>query len=85
MSVGERLEAAFVPARRQRRGGGALQLLERVIFLDAARDDHGGSDAEPLVREVDSLGWLRAVELVDLKRMVRMIDPAKGQRHAVSV
>ena len=66
-----------MPVRRLTARGGALQLLENAVFLDAARDDHGGSDAEPLVREVDSLGWLRAVELVDLKRMT--IDPARGR------
>ena len=60
-------------------GGGALQLLEHAVPLDAARDDDGGSNSvEPaLAREVDSLGWLRAAELVDLKRL--MIDPAKGR------
>ena len=27
--------------------GGALELLEHAILLDAARDDDGGRDAEP--------------------------------------
>ena len=58
-------------------GGGALQLLEHAVLLDAARDDDGGGDAEPLAREVDPLGWLRARELVDLKRVP--VDTAKGR------
>ena len=58
-------------------GGGALELLEHAILLDAARDDDGGRDAEPLAREVDLLGRLRALELVDLKRVT--IDTAKGE------
>ena len=47
--------------------GGALELLEHAILLDAARDDDGGGNAQPLVREVDLLGRLCALELVDLK------------------
>ena len=62
--------------------GGALELLEHAILLDAARDDDGGRDAEPLVREVDLLGRLRAPELVDLKRVT--IDTAKGKVRRVS-
>ena len=58
-------------------GGGALELLEHAILLDAARDDDGGRDAEPLAREVDLLGWLCALELVDLKRAP--VDTAKGR------
>ena len=30
------------------RGRGALQLLEHAVLLDAARDDDGGGDTEPL-------------------------------------
>ena len=56
-------------------GGGALELLEHAILLDAARDDDGGRDAEPLAREVDLLGRLRALELVDLKRVT--VDTAE--------
>ena len=65
-------------------GGGALQLLEHAVLLDAARDDDGGGDAEagPLVREVDLLGRLYALELVDLKRVT--IDTAKGKTAVVS-
>ena len=66
--------------------GGALELLEHAILLDAARDDDGGLDAEilrePLVREVDLLGRLRALELVDLKRVA--IDTAKKEACGVS-
>ena len=58
-------------------GGAALELLEHAILLDAARDDDGGRDAEPLGREVDLLGRLRALELVDRKRAT--IDTAKGE------
>jgi hypothetical protein len=50
-------------------GGGALQLLEHAVPLDAARDDDGGGNAEVLAREVDLLGRLRTLELVDLKRV----------------
>ena len=45
--------------------GGALELLEHAILLDAGRDDDAGGDAEPLAREVDLLGRVRALELVD--------------------
>ena len=48
---------------------GALELLEHAILLDAARDDDAGGDAETLEREVDFLGRLRALELVELKRV----------------
>ena len=58
------------------RGGGAPQLLEHAVLLDAARNDDGGGDAELLVREVDLLGPLRALELVDRKRAT--VDTAKG-------
>ena len=58
-------------------GGGALQLLEHAVLLDAARDDDGGGNAEPLIGEVDLLGRLSTLELVDLKRVT--IDTAKGR------
>ena len=58
-------------------GWGALQLLEHAILLDAARDDDGGGNAEILAREVDLLGRLRALELVDLKRVA--VNTAKGR------
>ena len=57
--------------------GGALQLLEHAVFLDAARDDDGGGDAQPLVREVNLFGQVRALELVNLKCMT--VDTAKGR------
>ena len=63
-------------------GGGALELLEHAIPLDAARDDDGGRDAEPFAGEVDLLGRLCALELVDLKRVT--IDTAKGEACRVS-
>jgi len=44
-----------------------IQLLEHAILFDAARDDKGRGDAEPLAPEVDPLGRLRALELVDLE------------------
>ena len=59
-------------------GGGALELHEHVVLLDAARDDDGGGDTQaPLAREVDLLGWLCALELVDRKRVP--VDTAKGR------
>ena len=58
-------------------GGGALQLLEHAVPLDAARDDDGGGNAQPLAREVDLLCRLCALELVDLKWVP--IDTAKGR------
>ena len=61
---------------------GALELLEHAILLDAARDDDGGRDAELLAREVDLLGRLRALELVDRKRVT--IDTAKEEACRVS-
>ena len=39
------------------------------MILDAARDDEGRGDAEPLSGEVDRLGWLGALELVNLQYM----------------
>ena len=50
-------------------GGGALELLEHVILLDAGRDDDARGDTEPLAREVDLLGGLGALELVDRQRV----------------
>ena len=57
--------------------GGALELLEHAILLDAARDDDGGGNAQPLAREVDLLCRLCALELVDLKRVP--VGTAKGR------
>mmetsp|Transcript_15891 Transcript_15891/g.37638 ORF Transcript_15891/g.37638 Transcript_15891/m.37638 type:complete len:274 (+) Transcript_15891:478-1299(+) len=51
-----------------------IQLLEHAVLLDAARYDDGGGNAEMLAREVDLLGWLRALELVDLKRVALNIQ-----------
>ena len=62
--------------------GGALQLPEHTVLLDAARDDDGGGDVQPLAREVDLLYRLCALELVDLKRVT--IDTAKGEACRVS-
>ena len=45
------------------------QLLQRPVVLDAARDDDGRGDAQLLVREVDLLGGLGALELVDRQRV----------------
>ena len=63
-------------------GGGALQLLERAVPLDAARNDDGGGNAELHVREVDLLGRLSTLELDDLKRVT--VDTAK-ERDMLSV
>jgi len=49
--------------------GGALQLLEHTVPLDAARDNDGGGNVKLLAREVDLLCRLCALELVDLKRV----------------
>ena len=57
-------------------GGGALQLLEHAIALDAACDDDGRGDAQPLVREVNLLDRLCARKLVNLKHVP--VDSAKG-------
>ena len=54
---------------------GALELLEHAILLDAACDDDDASDVKVLVGEVNLLGRLRALELVDLKSVT--IDTAK--------
>ena len=58
-------------------GGGALELLEHAVLLDAARDDDGRGNAQPLVPEADLLGRLRAPELVNLKSLT--IDTATGE------
>ena len=58
-------------------GGGALQLLEHAVSLDAARNDDGGGNGKPLAREVDLLSRLCALELVDLKRVP--VHTAKGR------
>ena len=64
--------------KRTLEGSGALQLLEHTVRLDAARDNDGGGNApQQLVREVDLLGRLCALELVDLKRVP--VDTAKGR------
>ena len=63
--------------RRLTLRGGALQLLEHAVLLDAARDDNGRGNAEILLREVDLLGGLSALELIDLKRVT--FDTAKGR------
>ena len=55
---------------------GALQLLEHAIALDAACDDDGRGEAQPLVREVNLLDRLCARKLVNLKRV--QVDSAKG-------
>ena len=73
--------------------GGALELLEHTVLLDPARDHGGGGNAQEfgamgmcvprgLVREVDLIGRLRALELVDLKSAT--IDTAKGRACGVS-
>ena len=64
-------------------GGGALQLLEHTVPLDAARDNDGGGNAQPFCREVDRLGRLCALELVNRKPNIPVgehagIDTAKG-------
>ena len=59
-------------------GGGALQLLEHTVSPDAARDNDGGGNAQSLAQEVDLLGRLCALELVDLKRVP--VDTAKEGR-----
>ena len=57
--------------------GGALQLLEHTVPLDAARDNDGGGNVQPLAREVNLFCRLCALELVDLKRVP--VDTAKGR------
>ena len=58
-------------------GGGALQLLEHTVPLDAARDNDGRGNAQVLAREVNLLFRLCALELVELKRVP--VDTAKGR------
>jgi hypothetical protein len=78
---GERVASMSTGADKKRTlgedwgGGDALELLEHAVLLDAARDDDGGGNAEPLAREVDLLSRLRTLELVDLKRVT--VDTAK--------
>ena len=60
--------------------GSALKLLEHTVPLDAARDDDDGGNAELRdlsAPEVDLLGRLCALELVDRKRVP--VDTAKGR------
>ena len=57
-------------------GGGALQLLEHAIALDAACNDDGGGDVQLLAREVNLLDRFCARKLVNLKRVP--VDSAKG-------
>ena len=79
MGNGERVGVSMgADTEANNSGGGALQLLEHAVLLDAARDDEGGGDAEPLAREVDLLGRLRALELVDLKRMAVNTAKVRG-------
>ena len=59
-------------------GGGALQLLEHTVLLDAARDNDGGGNAQLFAREADLLSRFCALELVDLKRVP--VDTAKEGR-----
>ena len=74
---GEECQWALTQKQTLCGGGGALELLEHAVLLDAARDDDGGRDLEALVGEVDLLGRLCALELVDLKRVP--VDTAKGR------
>ena len=64
------------------RAGSALELLKHAVLFDAGRDDDGGGHAKVLVREVDLLGRLCALELLDLKCVT--IDTAKGKKAVVS-
>ena len=58
-------------------GGGALQLLEHTVPLDAARDNDGGGNAQLPVQEVNLLGRLCALERVD--RKLAPVDTANGR------
>ena len=51
------------------RAGGALELLQHCILLDAGCDDDAGGNAEALTGEVDRLHRLGALELVDRQRV----------------
>ena len=77
MSAGADMEANTIWA------GGAFELLEHAILLDAACDNDGGGNVQPLAREVDLLDRLCALELVDLKRVP--VHTAKRGEAAVSV
>ena len=77
MEVGGELCQWALTRKRTLWGDGALELLEHAVLLDAARDEDGGRNAQPLAREVDLLGRLCALELVDLKRVA--VDTAKGR------
>ena len=57
----------------------APQLLQRPVVLDAARDDDGRGDAKVLAREVDLLGGLGALELVDRQRVAVDAANAAGE------
>ena len=64
-------------------GGGALELHEHVVLLDAARDDDGGGDTQaPLAREIDLLDRFLALQLLDLKRVA--IEAAGSHTQVVS-
>ena len=57
--------------------GGALELLQHRILLDADCDDDDGDIGEHLARQVDGLDWLGARELVDRHAvMIIVIDAA---------
>ena len=47
----------------------ALQRAQMLVSSNARSDDDARSDAEFLVREVDRLNGLAALQLVDRKRM----------------
>ena len=76
MEVGGELCQWALTRKRTLWGDGALELLEHAVLLDAARDDDGRGNAQPLVPKVDRLGRLCALELVDLKRVP--VHAAKG-------
>ena len=83
MGNGERVGVSMgADTEANNSGGSALQLLEHAVLLDAARDDDGGGNAEPLIGEVDLLGRLSTLELLDLKRVT--IDTAKGRGVSVN-
>jgi len=51
------------------RAGGALELLQHRILLDAGRDDEARGSTEALAGQVDRLDRLGALELVDWQRV----------------
>ena len=55
------------------------QFLQRTVALDAARDDDGRGDAKVLVREVDLLGGLGALELIDRQRVAVDAESTGGK------